>query len=120
MNKTKNKIPFIHVTALKILREERDLLAEDLRTIKSQIAHLSQVAAKEPDDYEYYRWEVIYGGSVPKLMKLQRKWNKEVKDVEEAIRVLKLDAQQHHQDKWDEQQYIEEVTSGSYNCLYGC
>lgn len=117
---TKNKIPFLHTTALKILREEREILVADLSTVKNQIANLQYLRVNEPDDYNYFKWVTIYGGNVSKLTKLQNKWREGLKDVEASIKVLKLDGQAHHQALWEEQQYIEEVTSGPYNCLYGC
>lgn len=117
---SKNTIPFLHERSLKILREERELLKVDLQSVKRQIAHMQFLRKNEPDDYVYFNWESMYGGNVSKLTKRQNQWRKDLKDIEESIKVLKLDGQEHHQAVWEDQQYLEAVTTGSYNCLGGC
>lgn len=120
MNKKKNTIPFIHVDALSILSDERNFLAEDLREIKKQIAHLSHARWKEPDDYRYFTLEMTYGGTVSTLMKRKHGMRQRLKSIEASIKTLKIDAQEHHQAMWEQEQYIKEGPTGSYNCSYGC
>ena len=124
---SKNTIPFKHAKALGLLREEREMLKDELRSIKKRINHMQFLRMNEPDDYVYFNWESMYGGGVSKLTKLQNQWRKDLKDIEESINVLKRDGQAHHQGMWEDQQHKESmeqhkesVASGSYNCLGGC
>jgi hypothetical protein len=115
-----SKIPVLHVKALKILREERELLVEDLKDLKKKIPHLQHLQVKEWDDYEYFKWEAIYGGNVSKLMKLRSQCRKDLNGIEESIKVLKEHAKDDYQARLEDLEYIEAAASGSYNCLGGC
>lgn len=118
---SKNKIPFKHARALEILREEREVLVEDLTSIKSQINHMQTLRMGEPDDFVYFCWEALYGGGVSKLTKLQNQWRKTLKSVEESISLLKDDGQKDHEHVFQTVQAAERFKKeGSYNCSYGC
>jgi Icc-related predicted phosphoesterase len=121
MNKTKNKIPFKHSRALEILREERELLIDDLKTVKAQINHMQFLRMNEPDDYRYFYYESLYGGTVSKLTKRQTEWRKTLKGIEESIKLLKEAGQKDHENVFQIVQTAERFKKeGSYNCSYGC
>lgn len=117
----KNKIPFKHARSLEILREERELLKVDLKSIKLQINHMQFLRENEPDDFKYFSWESMYGGGVSKLTKRQNHWRKDLKDIEASIKVLKEHGQKDHEHKFQIIQEAERFKQeGSYNCLGGC
>lgn len=121
MTKLKNKIPFKHARALEILREERELLVDDLKTTKTQINHLQFLLKNEPDDFVYFTYEALYGGNVSKLTKLQNQWRKSLNSINASINLLKADGQKDHENIFQIVQAAERFKrEGSYNCLGGC
>lgn len=118
---TKNKIPFKHAHALTLLRGEREMLLVDLASVKKQINHMQFLRMNEPDDFEYFRWESIYMGGVSKLTKRQNQWKKDLKSIDESIKLLKEDGQRDHERQFQLAQAEERAKrEGSYNCMYGC
>jgi uncharacterized coiled-coil DUF342 family protein len=118
---SKNKIPFKHARALEILRGERESLVEELKELKSQINHMQQLRMGEPDDFVYFTWEALYGGSVSKLTKHRNQLKKALKSLEVSIKLLKEDGQADHENIFQTVQAAERFKKeGSYNCLGGC